>query len=154
VEHRLAGLTRQRHHDIEPDSGFADPRHHAHQRHAQHLPGLEPNRGYCHQPSTIGSGLIATLDPATFPNGSYFVDLRATNSANVTQDNVLLIKIVGEYKPGRVTATITDLTVPAPGLPIQISGPMTAWCATLPATSATAGTSASTSRPRSAPPAT
>ena len=27
----------------------------------------------------------------------------------------------GDYKPGRVTTTVTDLTVPAPGLPIQIS---------------------------------
>ncbi len=30
------------------------------------------------------------------------------------------MKVVGDYKPGRVTASITDLTVPAPGLAIQI----------------------------------
>ena len=28
--------------------------------------------------------------------------------------------VAGDYKPGRVTATVTDFTVPAPGLPIQI----------------------------------
>ncbi len=28
--------------------------------------------------------------------------------------------VAGDYKPGRVTAAITDLTVPAPGLPIKI----------------------------------
>jgi YD repeat-containing protein len=30
------------------------------------------------------------------------------------------ILVGGEYKPGRVTTTVTDLVVPAPGLPIQI----------------------------------
>ena len=30
------------------------------------------------------------------------------------------IQVTGNYKPGRVTTTVTDLTVPAPGLPIQI----------------------------------
>ena len=30
------------------------------------------------------------------------------------------IVVAGDYKPGRVTTTVTDLVVPAPGLPIQI----------------------------------
>src|SRR5262249_17220712 len=34
--------------------------------------------------------------------------------------NLALVHVVGDYKPGRVTATVTDLTVPAPGLPIKI----------------------------------
>src|SRR6266567_4465694 len=37
-----------------------------------------------------------------------------------TQDNLALVRVAGDYKPGRVTATVTDLVVPAPGLPIQI----------------------------------
>ena len=38
----------------------------------------------------------------------------------MTQTSQVYVTAVGDYKPGRVTATITDLTVPAPGLPIQI----------------------------------
>ena len=70
--------------------------------------------------NTTGSGQIGTFDPTLLANGSYVVDLRATNSAGVTQDNLALVKVIGVYKPGRVTATVTDFTVPAPGLPIQI----------------------------------
>ena len=31
------------------------------------------------------------------------------------------LNVIGDYKSGRVTTTVTDLVVPAPGLPIQIS---------------------------------
>ncbi len=52
--------------------------------------------------------------------GAYWIELRATNSQGATQTNLALVTVAGDYKPGRVTATITDLTVPAPGLPIKI----------------------------------
>src|SRR2546430_1882090 len=32
-----------------------------------------------------------------------------------------MITVAGDYKPGRVTASVTDLVVPAAGLPIQIT---------------------------------
>jgi len=71
-------------------------------------------------PTTTGTGQIGTLDPSTLESGSYFIELHATNSVGVTQTNLVLVNLTGDYKPGRVTATITDLTVPAPGMPIQI----------------------------------
>ena len=42
------------------------------------------------------------------------------NSAGVTQNNVVSVTAIGEYKPGRVTADVTDFTVPSAGLAIQI----------------------------------
>jgi hypothetical protein len=42
------------------------------------------------------------------------VDTGATRSSGVE------IQVIGDYKPGRVITTVTDLTVPAPGMPIQI----------------------------------
>ncbi len=70
--------------------------------------------------NTTGAGQIGTFDPTTLANGAYFVQLQATNSSGVTQNNLAMVQVTGNNKPGRVTATITDLTVPAPGLPIQI----------------------------------
>ena len=70
--------------------------------------------------SVTGAGQIATFDPTTLTNGSYFIEVDGTNSQGVTQNNIVEVHATGDYKPGRVTATITDLTVPAPGLPIQI----------------------------------
>jgi len=34
--------------------------------------------------------------------------------------NLALVVVTGEYKPGRITATVTDLVVPAKGLAISI----------------------------------
>jgi hypothetical protein len=70
--------------------------------------------------NTTGTGQIGTFDTTLLPNGSYWIDLRATNSNNVTQDNLVLVTVAGDYKPGRVTASVTDLVVPAAGLAIRI----------------------------------
>jgi YD repeat-containing protein len=67
-----------------------------------------------------GSGQIASFDTTQLNNGGYFVQLTGTNSAGVTQTNLALVNVVGEYKPGRVTATVTDFTVPSAGLAIQV----------------------------------
>ena len=70
--------------------------------------------------STTGSGQIGTFDTTTLNNGSYWIQLNGTNSQGATQNNLALVTVAGEYKPGRVTATVMDLVVPAPGLAIQI----------------------------------
>jgi hypothetical protein len=70
--------------------------------------------------NTTGSGIIGTLDTTLLQNGGYWIELSATDSTGVSQYNVALITVAGTYKPGRVTGSITDLTVPAPGLPISI----------------------------------
>jgi len=69
--------------------------------------------------STTGSGTIGTLDTTTLANGTYYVLLSATNSTGTTQGSGIYLTVQGDYKPG-VTTTVTDLVVPAPGLPIQI----------------------------------
>lgn len=69
--------------------------------------------------STTDTGQIGIFDKTLLNNGSYFVQLSATNSLGVTQTNLALVTVTGNYKPGRVTATVTDFTVPAPGLAIQ-----------------------------------
>ncbi len=71
-------------------------------------------------PNTTGTGQIGAFDATTLKNGAYWIELRATNSQGATQTNLALVMVAGDYKPGRVTATITDLTVAAPGLPIKI----------------------------------
>jgi Domain of unknown function (DUF6531)/DSBA-like thioredoxin domain len=54
-------------------------------------------------------------------DGVYYVLLNATDSTGKTMGSGIWLNVVGDYKPGRVTTTVTDLVVPAPGLPIQIS---------------------------------
>jgi RHS repeat-associated protein len=70
--------------------------------------------------NTTGSGQIGTFDTTQLPNGAYVLELYATNSQGVSQYNDITLNVVGNYKPGRVTSTITDLVVPATGLAISI----------------------------------
>jgi len=70
--------------------------------------------------STTGAGQIGIFDTTQLNNGPYFVELYATNSPGVTQTNLVLVTVAGNYKPGRVTATVTDFTVPSAGLSIQV----------------------------------
>ena len=70
--------------------------------------------------NTTGSGQIGTLDTTTLANGQYWITLAATDNSGDTSYNLALVTVVGNYKPGRVTSTVTDLVVPAKGLAIQI----------------------------------
>ncbi|MGA2435799.1 MAG: DUF6531 domain-containing protein, partial [Bryobacteraceae bacterium] len=70
--------------------------------------------------NTIGTGRIGTFDTTLLANGSYWIELYATNSSGTTQNNLALLIVTGDYKPGRVTATVKDLVVPADGLAIRV----------------------------------
>ncbi|QOY86399.1 DUF6531 domain-containing protein [Paludibaculum fermentans] len=70
--------------------------------------------------STVGTGPLATIDATLLPNGEYWLRLQAVNSTGAAQVSLVRFYATGEYKPGRVTATVTDFTVPLAGLPIQI----------------------------------
>jgi RHS repeat-associated protein len=70
--------------------------------------------------SGTGGATLATLDTTSLANGSYIIRLIGTNTSGTQLDSGILITIVGDYKPGRVRFTITDLTVPVAGLPITI----------------------------------
>ena len=70
--------------------------------------------------NTTGSGQIGTLDTTVLANGGYWIQLQATDTSGETQYSLVLVTVAGNYKPGRVTATVTDLVVPATGLAINI----------------------------------
>nr|MBA3532967.1 Ig-like domain-containing protein [Ardenticatenales bacterium] len=66
-------------------------------------------------------GVLTTLDTTLLENGSYIVRLRGVDRAfRPIPDSGVLITVEGEYKPGRVRFTVTDLKVPVVGLPIAI----------------------------------
>jgi len=68
-----------------------------------------------------GSGAtLATFDATTVADGEYVVRLRGTLSNGTTQTSLIPLKVTGDNKPGRFTATVTDLTVPLAGIPITI----------------------------------
>jgi RHS repeat-associated protein len=71
-------------------------------------------------PITADSNQIAQLDTTMLPNGSYWIQLQGTNTSGSIGYSLVLVTVVGNYKPGRVTAAVTDLVVPATGLSINI----------------------------------
>ncbi len=71
--------------------------------------------------SGSGGDTLAYLDTTTLANGSYVIRLQGTDNNNNQQDSGILVTVTGEYKPGRVRFTITDLTIPVVGLPITIA---------------------------------
>jgi RHS repeat-associated protein len=73
--------------------------------------------------NTVGTGplTLGVFDPTLLANGEYTVQLQATSSTGVSQLNEIVLSITGEYKPGRVTLTVTDFKVPLEGIPINIS---------------------------------
>jgi RHS repeat-associated protein len=86
-----------------------------------YYPTANPSASLILNSSTTGSGTLATLDTTLLANGSYYILLNATDSTGKSMLSGVDILVGGDYKPGRVTTTVTDLVVPAPGLPIQIS---------------------------------
>ncbi|MGA2084000.1 MAG: DUF2341 domain-containing protein [Terracidiphilus sp.] len=71
-------------------------------------------------PITAESGTIGTLDTTMLPNGSFWIQLQATDTSGNLEYSLVLVTVTGNYKPGRVTATVTDLVVPSTGLAINI----------------------------------
>ncbi|MGA2278657.1 MAG: Ig-like domain-containing protein, partial [Terracidiphilus sp.] len=85
-----------------------------------YYPANNPSNVTPLQISGNGSGTIATLDTTTMLNGTYWIQLQATDSSNKEQYSLILVTVAGNYKPGRLTTTVTDLVVPASGIPINI----------------------------------
>ena len=63
---------------------------------------------------------LAALDTTLLANGNYVVRLRATDSNGQELVSQVMITVTGENKPGRMTLSVTDLTVPVTGIPITI----------------------------------
>jgi RHS repeat-associated protein len=70
---------------------------------------------------TTGSGAIGTFDGTTLANGGYTVQLQATASNGSQLTSVIVVSVIGDSKPGRVTFSTTDLKLPLAGMPITIS---------------------------------
>jgi len=86
-----------------------------------YYPTANPNAVTILNSNTTGSGILATLDTTLLANGSYYIQLNATDSTGKNMLSGVDVLVGGNYKPGRFTSTVTDLVVPAPGMPIQIS---------------------------------
>jgi len=76
--------------------------------------------GLAAPPRDAASPTIATLDTTTLEDGSYIIRVRGTDTNGHKLTSEVYISVVGDLKPGRVTFTQTDLTVPVAGLPIKI----------------------------------
>ena len=70
--------------------------------------------------TTGPGGTMAMFDPTVLSNGSYVIDLSATDNTGRQRESEVLIVVDGEYKPGRVVVEIKDFEVPLAGLPITI----------------------------------
>ena len=70
--------------------------------------------------SGSGGAMLATLDTTLLANGSYVIRLSGTSSDGAQLDSGIVVTVAGEYKPGRVRFSVTDLTVPLTGIPIMI----------------------------------
>jgi len=84
-------------------------------------PTTDTTKVYVLNANTAGSGQIGVLDTTLLADGSYWVELYATDTNGNTQNNLAMVKVIGDYKPGRVNATVTDLQVPAPAMPFRSS---------------------------------
>ena len=85
--------------------------------------------------------------PSTPPlaNGSYLIQMQATDSSGSSEYSLILVTVTGNYKPGRVTSTVTDSWSRRPVWPSTFNAPTTASTPERAAISATDGISASTS---------
>jgi RHS repeat-associated protein len=63
---------------------------------------------------------LATLDTTTIANGNYVIRVTATDANGQEQRSEVTITVTGENKPGRITLSFTDMTVPVTGLPITV----------------------------------
>ncbi len=63
---------------------------------------------------------LATIDTTTLANGNYVVRVTATDANGNEQVSQVMITVTGENKPGRMTVSVTDMTVPVSGIPITI----------------------------------
>ena len=85
------------------------------------LTELDPAKMTVLNANTTGSGTLATLDTTLLSNGPYYILQEATDSTGKTMGSGLEILVGGDYKPGRVTTTVTDLVVQLPAFPSRSS---------------------------------
>jgi RHS repeat-associated protein len=85
-----------------------------------YAPTNNPNNVTALNTNVSGTGQIGTLDTTTLANGSYLIQMYATDTSGNSQYSLVQVTVTGNYKPGRLTTTVTDLVVPSTGLAINI----------------------------------
>jgi RHS repeat-associated protein len=63
---------------------------------------------------------LATIDTTLLANGNYVIRVTATDQNGNQQASQVMITVTGENKPGRMTVSVVDMTVPVSGIPITI----------------------------------
>lgn len=70
--------------------------------------------------SGSGPGVTATFDPTVYTNGLYGVVIESTTSNGGLVRSESYVTVEGDFKPGRIQFTLTDLDVNIDRLPIRI----------------------------------
>lgn len=71
--------------------------------------------------SGVQNGQLATFDPTVLLNGIYYIRLRANDiSGSFAVTQPVAVVLTKNQKIGNFTVSFNDLTVPLPGVPIQI----------------------------------
>jgi RHS repeat-associated protein len=63
---------------------------------------------------------VATLDATVLANGPWTIKLDGTDDQGHSQVSEVAVTVSGDYKPGRVVVEVTDLTIPAMGMPVSV----------------------------------
>jgi RHS repeat-associated protein len=66
------------------------------------------------------TAVLATFDPTALLNGTYSIRLSASDNAGQQATTTTTVFVQKNAKVGNLTLSFNDLTVPVPGLPIQI----------------------------------
>jgi RHS repeat-associated protein len=67
-----------------------------------------------------GPNVSATFDPTLVQDGTYALDIKATSSGGGVLATESALIVDGSYKPGRYSTTVSDMTVNAARIPIDI----------------------------------
>jgi RHS repeat-associated protein len=70
--------------------------------------------------SVPASGVLGQFDPTILANGSYILQITATNAGGQTATVTRSVNISGHFKLGNFTQTFTDLSIPVAGIPITV----------------------------------
>jgi len=68
----------------------------------------------------IQNGLLGTIDPSMWPNGSYILGFEAVDSNGNKSRLAAIITISSQYKMGNFNLTFDDLTIDVGGIPVTI----------------------------------
>jgi RHS repeat-associated protein/uncharacterized repeat protein (TIGR01451 family) len=87
----------------------------------KYWPTANPSDVHVINGNTTGSGTVGVFDGTALANGGYTIQLQATASNGTQQTSLIVVSVIGDNKPGRLTITALDLRLPLAGLPVDIS---------------------------------